>query len=145
MLNKYLELFQHATENMTNVGKSGAGATEYFQAVGYELLIIGLGLLYLAGIVILITVPILVFYRGVINGGFASEKLKEMYKIEEEYHHASDEYEKLRKSFECCEKKFRIENFEKLCEHIGQYYKDFTKEDWYNMVPGNTMEEKKNI
>ena len=36
MLNKYLDLLQHATEAMTSVGKTGAGAAEYFQAVGYE-------------------------------------------------------------------------------------------------------------
>lgn len=47
MLNKYLDLLQHATEAMTSVGKTGAGAAEYFQAVGYEFLVIGLGFLYL--------------------------------------------------------------------------------------------------
>ena len=45
MLNKYLDLLQHATEAMTSVGKTGAGAAEYFQAVGYEFLVIGLGFL----------------------------------------------------------------------------------------------------
>ena len=42
MLNKYLDLLQHATEAMTSVGKTGAGAAEYFQAVGYEFLVINL-------------------------------------------------------------------------------------------------------
>ncbi len=143
MLNKYLDLLQHATEAMTNVGKSGAGATEYFQAVGYELLIIGLGLLYLAGIVLLIAVPVLAFYRGVVRGGFASKKLKEMCKIAEEYTHASKQYKKLRYDFSDSEKKWRVKNFEKLCEHIGRYYKDFTKEEWYDRVPGDTLDEKK--
>lgn len=143
MLNKYLDLLQHATEAMKNVGKSGAGATEYFQAVGYELLIIGLGLLYLAGIVLLIAVPVLVFYRGVVRGGFASEKLKEMYKIAEEYTRASDQWEVLRWNFVCSEKKHRVEKFEKLCEYIGQYFKTFNKDVGYSMAPGDTMEEKR--
>ena len=45
MLNKYLDLLQHATEAMTSVGKTGAGAAEYFQAVGYEFLFICLSVL----------------------------------------------------------------------------------------------------
>ncbi len=142
MLNKYLELLQHATEVMTSVGKSGAGAAEYFQAVGYEFLVVGLGLLYLAGIVLLIAVPVLVFYYGIFRGGFASEKLKEMYKIAEKYVDASDQYENLRDDFAYGKKKYRVENFEKLCEYLGKYYETFNKDVGYNMVPGKTMEEK---
>ena len=81
MLNKYLDLLQHATEAMTSVGKTGAGAAEYFQAVGYEFLVIGLGFLYLVGIVLLVAGPVLVFYHGVFKAGFASKKLKEMFRI----------------------------------------------------------------
>lgn len=142
MLNKYLELLQYATEVMTSVGKSGAGAAEYFQAVGYEFLVVGLGLLYLAGIVLLIAVPVLVFYYGIFRGGFASEKLKEMYKIAEKYVDASDQYENLRDDFAYGKKKYRVENFEKLCEYLGKYYETFNKDVGYNMVPGKTMEEK---
>lgn len=145
MLNKYLELLQHTTEAMTNVGHSGAGASEYFQAVGYEFLVIGLGLLYLAGIALLVAVPVLVFYRGVFKGRFASQKLKEMCKIADEYVDASEQYEYLRNNFAYDRKKYRVENFEKLCEYIGQYYKDFNKDVGYNMVPGNTIKEKEHF
>ena len=143
MLNKYLDLLQHATEAMTSVGKTGAGAAEYFQAVGYEFLIIGLGLLYLAGIVLLVAGPILIFYRGAFRVGFASKKLKKVYKIAEEYVNASNQCNKLQYDFDHDEKKCRVENFEKLCECIGQYYKAFSKDVGYSMVPGDTMEEKK--
>ena len=142
MLNKYLDLLQHATEAMTSVGKSGAGAAEYFQAVGYEFLVIGLGLLYLAGLVLLVAGPVLVFYHGVLKGGFASKNLKEMYKITEKYICASDQYESLRYNFAHSKKK-RVEYFEKLCEYLGKYYETFNKDVGYNMVPGKTMEEKK--
>lgn len=143
MLNKYIDLLQHATEAMTSVGHSGAGAAEYFQAVGYEFLVIGLGLLYLAGLVLLVAGPVLVFYRGVLKGGFASKNLKEMYKITEKYICASDRYESLRYNFAHSKKKKRVEYFEKLCEHLGKYYKAFSKDAGYNMVPGDIIEEKK--
>ena len=38
MLNKYLELLQHATEVMTSVGKSGAGAANIFRLLGMSFL-----------------------------------------------------------------------------------------------------------
>ena len=143
MLNKYLDLLQHATEAMTSVGKTGAGAAEYFQAVGYEFLVIGLGFLYLVGIVLLVAGPVLVFYHGVFKAGFASKKLKEMYMIAEEYVNASNQCNELQYDFANDGKKCRVENFEKLCECIGQYYKAFSKDVGYGMVPGDTMEEKK--
>ena len=141
MLNKYLDLLQHATEAMTSVGKTGAGAAEYFQAVGYEFLVIGLGFLYLVGIVLLVAGPVLVFYHGVFKAGFASKKLKEMYMIAEEYVNASNQCNGLQYDFANDGKKCRVENFEKLCECIGQYYKAFSKDVGYGMVPGDTMEE----
>ena len=128
MLNKYLDLLQHATEAMTSVGKTGAGAAEYFQAVGYEFLVIGLGFLYLVGIVLLVAGPVLVFYHGVFKAGFASKKLKEMYMIAEEYVNASNQCNELQYDFANDGKKCRVENFEKLCECIGQYYKAFSKD-----------------
>lgn len=145
MLNKYLDLLQHATEAMTSVGKTGAGAAEYFQAVGYEFLVIGLGFLYLVGIVLLVAGPVLVFYHGVFKAGFASKKLKEMYMIAEEYVNASNQCNELQYDFANDGKKCRVENFEKLCECIGQYYKAFSKDVGYGMVPGDTMEESKLI
>lgn len=39
MLNSYIKLLQHATEVMTNVDRSNAGAALYFQAVGYEFVV----------------------------------------------------------------------------------------------------------
>lgn len=67
MLNSYIKLLQHATEALTNVGGSNAGAAEYFQAVGYEFAIIAIGLLYLAGIVAIVAIPVLVFRQGFIK------------------------------------------------------------------------------
>lgn len=109
MLNKYLDLLQHATEAMTSVGKTGAGAAEYFQAVGYEFLVIGLGFLYLVGIVLLVAGPVLVFYHGVFKAGFASKKLKEMYMIAEEYVNASNQCNELQYDFDNDGKKCRVE------------------------------------
>lgn len=76
MLNSYIKLLKQATEALTNVGGSNAGATEYFQAVGYEFAIITIGLLYLAGIAAVVAIPVLVFRQGVYKGGFASKTLK---------------------------------------------------------------------
>lgn len=42
MLNKYLDLLQHATEAMTSVGKTGAGAAEYFRQLDMSFLLLGL-------------------------------------------------------------------------------------------------------
>lgn len=39
MLNSYIKLLQHATEVMTNVDRSNAGAALYFQAVDMSLLL----------------------------------------------------------------------------------------------------------
>lgn len=64
MLQKYIELLKNATTAMGNLGHSGAGFQEYAKAVGYEFLLLGLGLLYLAIIVAVIAAPI-VFIRKV--------------------------------------------------------------------------------
>lgn len=81
MLNSYIKLLQHAAEAITNVSRSNAGAAEYFQAVGYEFVIIAIGLLYLAGIAAIVAVPVLVFRQGVYKGGFASKTLKKFSEI----------------------------------------------------------------
>lgn len=143
MLNSYIKLLQHATEALTNVGGSNAGAAEYFQAVGYEFLVIGLGFLYLAGIVAIVAIPVLVFRQGVYKGGFASKTLKKFSKIVLDCDQASGERYRLLRSFESSEKKSRIEAYEKLCTLLTKYCKTFTALNWYDCVPGDTIEDKR--
>lgn len=143
MLNSYIKLLQHATEAMTNVGGSNAGAAEYFQAVGYEFVIIAIGLLYLAGIVAIVAIPVLVFRHGVYKGGFASKTLKKFSEIVLDCYQATDERHRLWSSFESSKKESRIEAYENLCMLLTKYCKAFTPLNWYDCVPGDTIEDKR--
>lgn len=81
MLNKYIDLLQKATEALVNIGHSGAGITEYFQAVGYEFCVIALGCLYLLGVIALLVIPFFIVKNGIIGNGFATKQWKEFRKI----------------------------------------------------------------
>lgn len=104
MLNSYIKLLKYAAEAITNVSRSNAGAAEYFQAVGYEFVIIAIGLLYLAGIAAIVAVPVLVFRQGVYKGGFASKTLKKFSEIVLDCDKAKGEYRRLCSSFESSKK-----------------------------------------
>lgn len=143
MLNSYIKLLKQATEALTNVGGSNAGATEYFQAVGYELAIIAIGLLYLAGIVAVVVIPVLVFRQGVYKGGFASKTLKKFSKIVLDCDQANDERCRLWSSFVSSKKESRIEAYERLCALLTKYCKAFTPLNWYDYVPGDAIEDKR--
>lgn len=47
------------------------------------------------------------------------------------------------RSFESSEKKSRIEAYEKLCTLLTKYCKTFTALNWYDCVPGDTIEDKR--
>lgn len=143
MLNSYIKLLKHATEALTNVGGSNAGAAEYFQAVGYEFVIIAIGLLYLAGIAAIVAVPVLVFRQGVYKGGFASKTLKKFSEIVLDCDKAKGEYHRLCSSFESSKKESRIEAYEKLCTLLTKYCNAFTPLNWYECIPGDTIEDKR--
>ena len=143
MLNSYIKLLQHATEAMTNVGRSNAGTAEYFQAVGYEFVVIAIGLLYLAVIVAVVAVPVLVFRHGVYKGGFASKTLKKFSEIVLDSYQANGERYRLCSSFVTSNKESRIEAYEKLCTLLTKYCKEFTALNWYDCVPGDTLEDKR--
>lgn len=143
MLNSYIKLLKQATEALTNVGGSNAGATEYFQAVGYEFAIIAIGLLYLAGIVAVVAIPVLVFRQGVYKGGFASKTLKKFSEIVLDCDKANGERCRLWSSFVSSKKESRIEDYVKLCTLLTKYCKAFTPLNWYDCVPGDTIEDKR--
>lgn len=143
MLNSYIKLLQHATEALTNVGGSNAGAAEYFQAVGYEFVVIAIGLLYLAGIVAIVAIPVLVFQHGVYKGGFAPKTLKKFSEIVLDGYQANGERYRLCNSFVSSKKESRIEAYEKLCTLLTKYCKAFTPLNWYDCVPGDTIEDKR--
>lgn len=129
MLNSYIKLLKHATEALTNVGGSNAGAAEYFQAVGYEFVIIA--------------VPVLVFYYGIHKGGLASKTLKKFSEIVLDSYQANGERYRLCSSFVTSNKESRIEAYEKLCTLLTKYCKEFTALNWYDCVPGDTLEDKR--
>lgn len=143
MLNSYIKLLKQATEALTNVGGSNAGATEYFQAVGYEFIIIAVGLLYLAMIAAIVAIPVLVFRQGVYKGGFASKTLKKFSEIVLDCDKAKCEYHRLCSSFESSKKESRIEAYEKLCTLLTKYCNAFTPLNWYECIPGDTIEDKR--
>lgn len=143
MINSYIKLLKQATEALTNVGGSNAGAAEYFQAVGYEFVIIAVGLLYLAGIAAVVAIPVLVFRQGVYKGGFASKTLKKFSEIVLDCDQAKCECYRLRSSFESSKKESRIEAYEKLCTLLTKYCNAFTPLNWYDCIPGDTIEDKR--
>ena len=58
MLERYLKLLNNALQSLTSLHGVNATATDYFQAVGYEILVIALSLAYLVFFAILIIVPV---------------------------------------------------------------------------------------
>lgn len=57
MLQKYLKLFQDATDKLTSLGGGNNTWGDYFQTVGAEILVLLLGIAYIAAIVLIIAVP----------------------------------------------------------------------------------------
>lgn len=57
MLQNYNQLVSDATNTLYQLYKSGAGFTEYLQAVGYEILVLLVGILILAVIFLIACVP----------------------------------------------------------------------------------------
>lgn len=57
MLKNYLQMLENAFKAMTSLGGSNATWMDYFHTVGYEFLVLAIGILYLVGMVLLITVP----------------------------------------------------------------------------------------
>ena len=47
MLERYLKLLNNALQSLTSLHGVNATATDYFQAVGYEILVIAVSLAYL--------------------------------------------------------------------------------------------------
>lgn len=59
MLQSYVELIKSCIDKLTSLGPENNTFLDYIQAVGYEFLIIGIELLYLAGIAVMIAFPFL--------------------------------------------------------------------------------------
>lgn len=57
MLYKYLDLLRQATDSLTNLGNSNATWLDCFRTIGYEFLVFGLGVLYVAAIAAIILIP----------------------------------------------------------------------------------------
>ena len=57
MLQKYLKLFQDATDKLTSLGGANNTWGDYFQTVGAEVLVLLLGIAYIAAMVLIIAVP----------------------------------------------------------------------------------------
>lgn len=57
MLYKYLDLLHQATDSLTSLGGSNATWTDCFKTIGYEFLVLGLGILYLAAIAAIVLIP----------------------------------------------------------------------------------------
>ena len=57
MLQKYLKLFQDATDKLTSLGGGNNTWGDYFQTVGAEILVLLLGIAYIAAIILIIAVP----------------------------------------------------------------------------------------
>lgn len=142
MLNKYLDLLHQATDAMTNVGHSGAGASEYFQAVGYEFLVIGLGLLYFAAIAVVCIGPILYVYFGVKKKGLASKQYKAYLGIIAEMIKFDHECNTMIERFFIGTVDNRIDRFEQIAAKISKYCTKFSEDKWYDNVPGEDRDEK---
>lgn len=57
MLYKYLDLLHRATDSLTSLGSSNATWTDCFKTIGYEFLVLGIGILYVAAIAAIILIP----------------------------------------------------------------------------------------
>lgn len=62
MLQNYIELLRKCTEALTSLSFESASLSDYFTAVGYEFLILLLGIGYLLGIAVLLAAPVLTFF-----------------------------------------------------------------------------------
>lgn len=92
MLQDYIDLLKHAMEVMGNLGHSGAGFPEYVNAVGYEFLILGLGVLYLAFIAGIVAIPIIFIKRIICGGRFSSAKWKKYMEVRNKMNAFYSEY-----------------------------------------------------
>lgn len=63
MLFEYLDMLRKAIEAMTNLGNSGTTWKDYFQTVGFELLTLLIGIAYLAGLALIVAVPVIGIYK----------------------------------------------------------------------------------
>lgn len=142
MLNKYIDLLRRATDAMTNVGHSGAGTPEYFQAVGYEFLVIGLGLLYLAAIAVVCIGPVLYVYFGIKKKGLASKQYKAYLGIIAEMIKFDNECNAMIERFFNGTVGNRIDRFEQIAAKISKYCTKFSEDKWYDNVPGDDRDEK---
>lgn len=122
MLQKYLELLKKATSSMGNLGHSGAGFPEYAQAVGYEFLVLGLGLLYLAVVVAIIAIPILFIRKVFIKNSFGSKKWKEYIRIKDEFYAFCSTYTRMIKDL------LSLNTEESIAEKLRELY-DFLKKN----------------
>ena len=57
MLYKYLDLLHRATDSLTSLGGSNATWTDCFKTIGYEFLVLGIGIFYVAAIAAIILIP----------------------------------------------------------------------------------------
>lgn len=57
MLCQYLDLLHRATDSLTSLGGSNATWTDCFKTIGYEFLVLGIGILYVAAIAAIILIP----------------------------------------------------------------------------------------
>lgn len=57
MLYKYLDLLRQTTDSLTNLGSSHATWLDCFKTIGYEFLVLGLGILYVIAIAAVILIP----------------------------------------------------------------------------------------
>ena len=83
------------------------------------------------------------FDKGVYKGGFASKTLKKFSEIVLDCDQAKGECYHLRSSFESSKKESRIEAYEKLCTLLTEYCNAFTPLNWYDCIPGDTIEDKR--
>lgn len=129
MLQRYLDLLKNATDAMGNLGRSGAGFPEYAKAVGYEFLLLGLGILYLAVIVAIIAVPIMFIRKVVIKGCFTSKKWKKYMDIRNKMYEFSFEYtEKKMEIYYQKSKSVIAEKLKALCEFLKEAGYEFNED-----------------
>ena len=65
MFFKYVELLHNAVDAITNLRTADAGILDYFSTVGYEFLVLLIGIAYIMAIVLIISVPCLLCKKAV--------------------------------------------------------------------------------
>lgn len=65
MFLKYVELLHNAVDAMTNLKAADAGVLDYFATVGYEFLVLLIGIAYIVAIVLIISIPCLLCKKAV--------------------------------------------------------------------------------